>query len=159
MHAQSNGDTDVIHLLLVDDDLIDREAVQRAFQKHRIGNPIVCAEDGIQALDILRGSNGEVRIPRPCMILLDINMPRMDGIEFLEELRGDPALADSIVFMLTTSNAECDKIAAYEKNVAGYLLKSCVGEEFKNVIGMLDRFWCAVEFPPSRGDQSTPKPA
>ena len=86
------------------------------------------------------------------MVLLDINMPRMNGIEFLEALRADPKLSRTIVFVLTTSDREEDKVAAYEHHVAGYILKSRAGEDFLEVIKLLRVYWRLVEFPPTAGD-------
>ena len=81
------------------------------------------------------------------MVLTDINMPRMDGIELLEEIRKDDKLKPSVVFVLTTSQREEDKVRAYQFNVAGYLIKSHVGEDFMKMVDMLDRYWKIVEFP------------
>ncbi|QDU93432.1 response regulator [Lignipirellula cremea] len=136
-----------VHILLVEDDEVSAEAVERAFRKARIANPIHLTRDGIEALDKLRG-NGVEPIPRPYIILLDLNMPRMNGLEFLEELRSDPELKRSIVFVLTTSSADRDRLAAYDQFVAGYVVKSKVGDDFMNFISMLDHYWRVVEFPP-----------
>lgn len=141
----SSGKT--VHVLLVEDNEVDREAVRRAFAQHRIANPVVDAVDGIEALEILRGTNGKARLPRPFLILLDINMPRMSGIELLRELRSDPELHDSIAFVLTTSKSDEDKVAAYQANVAGYVAKSEVGAGFVRLVTLLDHFWKIVEFP------------
>lgn len=138
-----------VNVLLVEDNEVDREAVRRAFARHRIANPIIDAIDGIEALDILRGTNGKERLARPILILLDINMPRMSGIELLRELRADPDLHDSVVFVLTTSKSDEDKVAAYDANVAGYIIKSDVGAGFVDLINLLDCYWKIVEFPPS----------
>ena len=137
-----------VNILLVDDDDIDVEAVQRSFRKAKIANPIQVAADGLVALDILRGNNGHSPIPRPYMILLDLNMPRMNGIEFLEEVRQNPDIKDSVIFVLTTSNDDRDKVAAYEKNVAGYLVKSNAGTDFVNLIEFLEHYWRYIELPP-----------
>ncbi len=136
-----------VHVLLVEDNDVDREAVRRAFDQNRIANPVVDARDGVEALEILRGENGRAPLPRPFLVLLDINMPRMNGIELLRELRADPALRDSIVFVLTTSKSDEDKMAAYEANVAGYIAKSEVGSGFVRLVTLLDHFWKVVEFP------------
>ena len=96
----------------------------RAFKSRKIANPISFAHDGIDALDMLRGTNGRERLPRPYLILLDLNMPRMDGVEFLIELRKDQDLKKSIVFVMTTSGADEDKVKAYNLGVAGYILKT-----------------------------------
>ena len=125
-----------VTLLLVEDDAIDAEAIQRAFRQHRIANPFVVVRDGVEALAALRGES-EVEVPHPYVVLLDVNMPRMNGIEFLDAIRADPALSRTIVFVLTTSDREEDKVAAYEHNVAGYILKSRAGEDFLEVVKLL----------------------
>ncbi len=132
-----------ITVLLVEDDDVDVMAVQRAFSRMRLLNPISVARDGLEALEMLK----EGRIPRPYLILLDLNMPRMNGLEFLEALREDERFRDSIVFVLTTSNSDQDKWAAYQHNIAGYIVKENVGEEFLNALNMLDRYWRVVEMP------------
>lgn len=136
-----------IHILLVEDDEIDAEAIMRGFRAQRIANPFTVVSDGMEALAALRGENGSPPIPRPFLILLDINMPRMNGIEFLNALREDPQLRKSIVFVLTTSDRDEDIVAAYDKHIAGYLLKSHAGRDFVNLITMLDSYWRIVQFP------------
>lgn len=136
-----------VHVLLVEDDLVDVEVVQRAFQKMKIANPLYVASDGIEALQVLRGTDGRQRLPRPYLILLDLNMPRMNGLEFLQELRRDPELRDSVVFVLTTSKNEEDRVAAYHCNVAGYIVKSDVGNGFLKLVEMLQCYWRIVELP------------
>ncbi len=137
--------TDYKHatMLLVEDDDIDAKIVERAFNKLRIVNPIVRAKDGIIALELLR--NGTVA--RPYVILLDLNMPRMGGLEVLEELRNDDLLKDSLVFVLTTSKDDEDKIAAYSKNIAGYILKEKLQNNFDDLVQLLDHYWRIVELP------------
>ena len=136
-----------VTLLLVEDDLVDAEAIQRAFRQQRIANPFVVVRDGVEALAVLRGE-GDVEVPYPYVVRLDINMPRMNGIEFLENLRADPELARTVVFVLTTSDREEDKVAAYDNHVAGYILKSRAGEDFLEVIRLLKVYWRLIEFPP-----------
>lgn len=136
------------HILLVEDDDVDAEVVIRAFRRNAINNAFTIVPNGIDALNTLRGAEGLPRLPRPFVILLDINMPRMNGIEFLHALRQDVALKRSIVFVLTTSNSDEDKMAAYDEQIAGYLLKSQAGDDFMNVIRLLDSYQAAVEFPP-----------
>ena len=112
-----------VNLLLVDDDEVDVQGLKRAFTKSRIGNPITVARDGIEALEILRGQNGKSKLPKPHLIMLDLNMPRMNGFEFLDEICADNDLKNTVVFMITTSKAEEDKARAYGKHVAGYIIK------------------------------------
>ena len=135
-----------VKLLLLEDDDLDVLAIRRALRKARVDNELVVAQDGVEGLGILRGESGPP-LQRPYLILLDLNMPRMNGIEFLTELRNDPALRDSIVFVLTTSDSETDIIRAYDKFIAGYMVKAKVGEDFMQLIAMLDQYWKTIEFP------------
>ncbi|HZO13539.1 MAG TPA: response regulator [Polyangiaceae bacterium] len=137
----------VVHVLLVDDDDVDVQAVQRAFRKTKIANPMHVARDGIEALAMLRGEDGHKPVPRPYIIILDLNMPRMDGLEFLAEIRRDPVHHDAVVFVMTTSKADEDRAASYDRNVAGYIVKSEVGEGFLKVTEMLDSYWRIVLLP------------
>lgn len=136
--------TKPVTILIVDDDDVDVLGIERALKKLKILNPVVRAHDGIEALQILREPNG---ITRPYLILLDINMPRMNGQEMLAELRRDKTLSSAVVFVLTTSQDDQDKVLAYSKNVAGYIVKQHVGDGFMHVIEMLDRYWRLVELP------------
>ncbi|CAN5897786.1 response regulator [soil metagenome] len=135
-------------ILLVEDDSVDAEAVRRAFDRHKLDNPITLVSDGVEALKVLRGEDGKARLPRPYLILLDINMPRMNGIELLQALRADRELKTSVVFVLTTSSRDEDKLAAYCEQVAGYFLKTRSGADFGDLITMLDAYWRIVEMPP-----------
>jgi CheY-like chemotaxis protein len=133
-----------LNILLVEDDQIDVMNVKRAFEKNKITNPLYVAGDGVEALAELRGN----RVPRMRrIVLLDLNMPRMNGIEFLRELRADPDLQHTPVIVLTTSNDERDKIEAYNLNVAGYLLKPVTFINFVEVMATLNKYWTLVELP------------
>ncbi|MEO0574331.1 MAG: response regulator [Pseudomonadota bacterium] len=132
-----------VNVLVIDDDEVDVVTVRRAFERKRIANRIYVAKDGIEALDLLR--TGE--ITRPILILLDINMPRMNGLEFLRELRKDHDHQSHVVFILTTSSNQSDIFDAYELNVAGYMLKTEVGDGFVDAIGLIESYWRIVEFP------------
>lgn len=134
-------------LLHVEDDDLCIMGLARAFKKARIANPITSAHDGIEALEILRGTNGHEPFPRPYLILLDLSMPRMDGIEFLKELRKDEHLKSSVVFVMTSSDTEEDKTRAYDLGVAGYILKSNPANAFLEATALLDTYWRVVEFP------------
>jgi len=134
-------------LLLVDDDEVDVQGLKRAFTRSKIGNPITVARDGIEALEILRGQNGHAKLAKPHLILLDLNMPRMNGIEFLETIRSDEELKCAVVFMITTSKAEEDKARAYGHNVAGYIVKQDPANTFMQAVSMLEHYWKIVEFP------------
>jgi CheY-like chemotaxis protein len=133
-----------LHILLVDDDEVDVMNVQRAFKQANIVNPLFVAGNGLEALELLR--NGSMPAHHR-LVLLDLNMPKMNGIEFLRELRADPALAATTVVVLTTSNGEQDKVAAYDMNVAGYLLKPVTFGNFVDVMVTLNKYWSLVEMP------------
>ena len=137
-------DDKTLNILLVEDDQVDVMNVRRAFDRNRITNPLYVAGDGIEGLRMLR--SGEVPVGRR-IVLLDLNMPRMNGIEFLREMRNDPALHLTPVVVLTTSNDERDKIDAYNLNVAGYLLKPVTFINFVEVMAALNKYWTLVEFP------------
>ena len=139
--------TKTVNILLVEDDKIDQKAFVRAFNEFRIGNPVKIANDGVEAWEILTGANGNEPLQRPYMIILDINMPRMNGIELLQKIRADERLHDSIVFVLTTSNDEQDKFEAFNLNVAGYMLKMDMGNSFCKAVELVDNYWRVVEFP------------
>ena len=133
-----------LNILLVEDDDVDVMNVRRAFSKNHITNPLFVASDGVEALSKLRGDE----LPKGRrLVLLDLNMPRMNGIEFLRELRRDPDLSSTPVVVLTTSNDDRDKVNAYQLNVAGYLLKPVTFQNFCDVVVTLNKYWSLVEMP------------
>ena len=133
-----------LNILLVEDDEIDVMNVKRAFDKNHITNPLYVAGNGLEALEKLR--SGEIPQGRR-IVLLDLNMPKMNGIEFLRELRSDPAIAPTPVVVLTTSNNDRDKIDAFNLNVAGYLVKPVTFAEFSELMVTLNKYWTLVEMP------------
>ena len=137
----------LLHILLVDDDDVDVMNVQRAFKKNNILNPLFVARDGLEALEILR-KDGPDGIPKERrLILLDLNMPRMNGMEFLRELRNDPELHSLTVIVLTTSDDERDKVEAYNLNVAGYIVKPVTFLAFVEAMAALTKYWTINELP------------
>ena len=137
----------VVTLLLVDDDDVDIMSVRRVLADLAIDNPVVVAHDGLEALEHLRGENGCEAVTPPYIIILDLNMPRMDGIEFLAELRADEALRHSIVFVLTTSSAQKDRAQAYAHNVAGFITKGASNDVVQQAVRMLDLYGRVVQLP------------
>jgi CheY-like chemotaxis protein len=134
----------VLNILLVEDDEVDVMNVRRAFERNNVSNPLFVAGNGLEALDVLRGDD----MPKERrLVLLDLNMPKMNGIEFLEALRADPELAATPVVVLTTSNDDQDKIDAYNFNVAGYLLKPVTFSNFCERMTTLNKYWTLVEMP------------
>ena len=130
-----------VNILVVEDDEIDVKALLRAFKKLKIANPVTVAKDGVDGWEVLQ------TLPRPYLIILDINMPRMSGIELLTKIRASEKHHDSIVFVLTTSTDDKDKFDAYNLNAAGYMLKSDMGASFIRAIEMVEQYWKVVEFP------------
>lgn len=130
-------------LFIVDDDDIDAIALERAMRKLRLLDTVMRARDGREALELLRAG----KIPSPYIILLDLNMPRMNGLEFLESLRTDPLLTHAVVFVLTTSKSDEDLVAAYRQHVAGYVFKQHMDRDFLEVVGLIEHYWRLVELP------------
>lgn len=134
-----------ITLFLIEDDDIDAMTISRSFAKQKIKNPIVRAYDGLEALEMLRAG----QVPYPYVILLDLQMPRMNGLEFLEELRKDEQLSSSIVFVLTTSKVERDIDESYKQHIAGYYVKDDAGLQFMDIVDVFDGYWRIVHMPKS----------
>ncbi|MBD2450466.1 response regulator [Nostoc sp. FACHB-152] len=139
----------LINILLVEDDEVDIMNVKRAFKKVNINNPLYLASNGIEALAMLRSKNGQPpQVPtQRRLILLDLNMPRMGGIEFLQELRSDPQLRGTPVVIMTTSNQDQDRVEAYNLNVAGYILKPVTFNNFVDMMATLNKYWLLCEIP------------
>jgi CheY-like chemotaxis protein len=132
-----------INVLLVEDDEVDVAAVKREFRKHNVRNPVYHAICGVDALEMLRGENQREKLPHPYVLLVDINMPLMNGIDFLREVRGDESLKESIAFFLTTSSRDTDISAAYQLNAAGYFLK----DNINDLVNMLSVYSSINMFP------------
>lgn len=139
----------MLNILLVEDDALDVMNVRRAFKKNNILNPLNVAGNGVEALEMLRGKDGampECPAERR-FILLDLNMPKMNGIEFLRELRADPDLRATPVVVLTTSAEDRDRIDAYHFNVAGYIVKPVTLLSFIETMAVLNKYWMLSELP------------
>jgi CheY-like chemotaxis protein len=136
-----------LNILLVEDDEVDIMNVQRAFKKNNILNPLFFASNGLEALEMLRGNDGQSSVipEHRRLILLDLNMPKMGGIEFLQQLRADPVLHNIPVVVLTTSDQDCDRMDAYKLNVAGYILKPVTFGNFVEAMDALNRYWTFSE--------------
>ena len=139
----------VINILLIEDDEVDVMNVKRAFKKYKITNPLYVAENGIEGLKMLRSQDREQpRIPElRRLVLLDLNMPKMNGLEFLQELRKDENLKRTPVIVLTTSDEDKDRMEAYNLNVAGYILKPVTFNNFAEVMVALNKYWTLCEMP------------
>jgi CheY-like chemotaxis protein len=129
-------------ILLIDDDIVDVMAMQRLFQQFSMAGQyhLYVAQDGREALAMLRGDGQSPITPRPRVIFLDLNMPHMDGFAFLHELQADEQLWQTRVIVLTTSSQMEDQLSAYRTNVAGYLIKPITLPQFVKALTTLNRF-------------------
>lgn len=132
-----------IILLLVEDDDIDAEGIERAFSENKIANPIVRANDGLEALELLKTE----KFNQSYIILLDLNMPRMGGIDFLKALRKHPKHSNAVVFVLTTSSADKDIIASYDEHISGYFVKNEIGSNLFDIAKLFNCYWKMVKLP------------
>jgi CheY-like chemotaxis protein len=130
-------------ILLVEDDNVDAITVRRALKDLDIPNGIVHQLDGADALKYLRSNVNK----RPCVILLDLNMPRMSGIDFLKIIKNDDELKQIPVIVLTSSKDECDKMDSFEFSVAGYIAKSTDYKKFVESLKILNMYWTLSELP------------
>jgi len=130
-------------ILLVEDDIVDAMTVGRVFKDLKITNPLVHMTDGECALEYLRNDGSA----QPCVILLDLNMPRMNGIEFLGIIKADEELRKIPVIVLTTSREEQDKIETFRLGVAGYMVKSIDYKKFVETMRVVDMYWTLSELP------------
>ena len=135
-------------ILLVEDDRVDTMTTQRAFKELEIPNQLTITGNGEEALEYLKDENTE----KPCLVLLDLNMPRMNGIEFLEIIKRDDNLKKIPVIVLTTSNEEKDKIESFSLGVAGYMVKPIDYQQFVEVIKTIDIYWTTSELPEDSKD-------
>ncbi|RDV14624.1 response regulator [Pontibacter diazotrophicus] len=130
-----------VNILLVEDDYLDIMNVERELSKINVSLPLLVARNGREALNMLRGTEGAEKIsPAPSVILLDINMPKMNGLEFLAEIRREPEFSHIPVFIMTTSNEEVDRMAAQRLNVTGYIVKPLTFDSFEKSHSSLDSF-------------------
>jgi CheY-like chemotaxis protein len=130
-------------ILLVEDDKVDVMTVNRALKEIHVTNPVVNKENGEEALKYLRDSKNE----KPCIILLDLNMPIMNGIEFLQVVKNDGLLKRIPVVVLTTSDEQQDKMSSFDLGVAGYMAKPVDYRQFVEVMRTIDAYWTISEVP------------
>lgn len=136
----------LVNILVAEDDEVDVMNIKRAFKKNNMKNPVYFASNGIEAWDILKGNKeGVPIIPTPKVLLLDINMPKMNGLELLEKIRADEELKSLSVFMLTTSDDDNDKWRAQNLHVAGYIIKPVNFEKFVEAVSTLNKYWALIE--------------
>lgn len=133
--------------LIIEDNELDAEKIVRSMRRVNMTNETIRVNDGEEALDVLRGTNGQTKLAAPYIILLDINMPRMNGLEFLKAIRADSNIGHSPVFVLTTSDRQQDIDAAYSYNVCGYVVKPVRIEQMVDALSALNSYWNLTELP------------
>jgi CheY-like chemotaxis protein len=140
----SNGVHKPIEILLVEDNPGDVRLTQEALREGKIGNSLHVVEDGESAMAFVRREGEFADMPRPDLILLDLNLPRMDGREVLAQIKADPDLKRIPVVVLTTSRAEEDVLKAYELNANCYITKPVDFEQFIKVVSAVEEFWLTI---------------
>ncbi len=136
-----------LHILLVEDEPLDVRLIQWLFEQHQLDYPLHVVHSADAAMDALRGTSEKAPIPQPCLVLLDLHLPQMNGIEFLRELRQDPKLTSNLVFVLSTSNDDHEKRQVYQLNAAGYLLKAELADDARHAVQMIRHYAEAIHLP------------
>ncbi len=143
---------DPIDVLLVEDDPGDTLMIREAFADNKVRNTLACVTDGVEAMRLLRNEGEYADAPRPDLILLDLNLPRMDGRQVLAQIKGDEDLRTIPVVVLTTSQAEEDVLRSYQLHANAYVTKPVDFDRFIEVVRQIDEFFVTVvKLPPSGG--------
>jgi CheY-like chemotaxis protein len=142
--------TAVQNILLAEDNANDAELTLEALKGNRVVNEVVLVRDGAEALDYLhrRGSFADRTTENPGLILLDLKMPKVDGLEVLRQVKGDPSLRTIPVVVLTSSREEHDVLRTYDLGVNAYVVKPVVFTDFMDAVRVLGQFWAVVNQPP-----------
>ncbi|MBI4383457.1 MAG: response regulator [Nitrospinae bacterium] len=141
-------------ILIVEDNRVDVMTIERSFKQAKISNPLIITNNGEEALAYLRSEGkfaGQKRTANPCIILLDLNMPLMNGLEFLRIVKADDVFRRIPVVVLTTSKEENDRVESFNMSVAGYIIKPVDFEKFTHVVTILNLYWTLSESPWEEG--------
>jgi CheY-like chemotaxis protein len=139
----------LIEVLLVEDDPGDVLLIREAFEDHKLGNTLSVVGDGVEALEYLRRQGPHAAATRPDLVLLDLNLPRMNGVEVLREIKEDPELRAIPVVILTTSEADEDILRSYELHANAYITKPVDFDRFRHIVHQIDEFFVGVvKLPP-----------
>ena len=147
MNVKRSDSFKLVRFMIVDDDEVSVMAIKRSMNQLNLVNPTTIAKDGIEALQILHDAVGTDSTLPPFIITLDLSMPKMGGLEFLNHVRDNPIFKKLIIFVLTTSDAPIDIAQAYEKNIAGYIVKENPTETFRKSLAMLNDYAQLVVLP------------
>jgi len=152
MTEPATADLNPIEILLVEDDPGDTLLITDALEHHKLRNQLTCVTDGFKALDYLHGRGGFANTPRPDQILLDLNLPRMDGRELLAIIKRDDELRTIPVVVLTTSDAEADVLRSYQMHANAYVVKPVDFDRFMDIVRQIDQFFLTVVALPGTGN-------
>jgi len=144
-----NENKRTVSIMLFEDDDVDAMGVRRALKKQRLPNPLIRAKNGREGLALMR----ERTLKQPFLVIMDLNMPLMNGMETLREIRDDPKLTKCVVFILTTSQAPEDIDSAYGLHVAGYIVKTSLANGLADFSQLLEHYWRLVELPVEQGQE------
>jgi len=144
-------------ILLVDDNSRDTELVLDVLAQHNLANEVVALRDGVEALDYLyrRGQFADRNKGQPAVVLLDLKMPKVDGIEVLRQIKGDPQLKTIPVVVLTSSREEQDVVNSYDLGVNAYIVKPVLFPEFVEAVKQVGAFWAVINEPPPDNTRSS----
>ncbi|HMQ29579.1 MAG TPA: response regulator [Chloroflexaceae bacterium] len=134
-------------ILLVEDNPMDLDLTRRAFTRRRLANPLLVARDGAEAIELIDGWAPEQ--PAPAIVLLDLKLPKVDGLDVLRHLRAHPGLGAVPVVILTTSTEDQDVQAAYRLGANSYIVKPVDFEKFMAVVAQIDLYWLVLNYPPN----------
>jgi CheY-like chemotaxis protein len=142
--------TELKRILLAEDSVNDAELTLAALENYRVANEVIVVRDGAEALDYLYARGAFQGRPggNPAVLLLDLKMPRVDGLDVLRQIKGDPALKTVPVVMLTSSREEQDLVRSYELGVNGYVVKPVEFTEFLAAVRQIGAFWAVINEPP-----------
>lgn len=155
MDRESKGKGQMITILMADDDADDRLMTREAFEESRLANDLRFVENGVELMDYLkrRGAYADpASSPRPGLILLDLNMPKKDGREALQEIKADPKLRNIRVVVMTTSKAEEDIFRTYDLGASSYVTKPVTFANLVDVIKTLGKYWLEIVELPVEGE-------
>lgn len=147
MSIRESNKFKTVEFMIIDDDEVSVMAIKRAMNQLNLANPILVAQNGLDALEILYKAIGEDKTLPPFIITLDLSMPKMGGLEFLDKIRNDPIFNKLVIFVLTTSDAPTDIASAYNKNIAGYIVKENPTESFRDALKLLHDYAQLVVLP------------
>ena len=139
-----------VEILLVEDSAGDVRLTKEALREGKVANRLTVAHDGIEAMEMLLGTNNRIALDPPYLLLVDIRMPRLDGLGLIRRIRSNPMLHRTIIFVLTTSDNDRDRTAAYDAHVAGYIVKTNAPDQFHALAKMLEYYMLIVAPPPTQ---------